>query len=173
MIADLSELKNEILQKNLKWISTPSFLNPPEFVGVFQKRLSIIDSKTELSEKVIEENQEELKYYSKCYDFICMFQSLENISGKLGKVSFWKIEKQGFVGYHVDVFDYHKLVDRYLINFNMLNDKCNLFVCDKKINFNPGQVIFLDHSKPHCVKNDQLEDVYFLSFDVFKHYALR
>lgn len=168
----LDELKEEIFRYYLPWIPTPSVLNPPEFVGTFQKRMSIIDSKMNVSQKLIEKNEVQLKKYEKCYDFIRTFLSQQNKYENLGKVSFWKIEKEGYVGSHADTYTYHYLIDRYLLNFTMKNETCDIILNGKKINSEPGFMHFLDHTKTHSVVNNQCEDVYFLTFDVFKRHII-
>ena len=169
MVDFLIELQNEILEKKLKWVRTPSNLNPPEMTDVYQQRLSLIDSLTHRNNNFILNNQLQLKQYKKCYIYINNILKNQNKVGYLGKVSFWKILKYGRIGYHTDTKSYHKLIDRYILNFTMKNEMCHLLVDGEKINLNPGEVTNLMHWKPHCVENNQLEDVYFLSFDVFKN----
>lgn len=170
---DISLFSNLNFDK-YRWKKTPSLSNPPEFVDAFQVKISIIDSSVFVNDKptsffknLILENQKFIEKSNAIYLLDVCRKFLNNFN-YLGKVSFWKILKNGEVKEHKDVFSYHKLVDRYILNINMNHDKCKFVVDGKKIISNPGDIIYFDHSLIHSITNRQDEDVYFLAFDTFK-----
>lgn len=128
---------------------------------------SYINKNTSITAEYLNNKFKNLGSFAKTMKAITNISECINDKTIFGKVVIWKIEKGGAVLPHRDVYDYHKLVYRYVINVNITTDS-TIRVDNNRIICDPGDIFLLEHDQLHEFVNGQGSDMYFIVFDIYK-----